>query len=84
MGSKYKIDIYYEELIGSLIVSQYKQSSYHPHQTCPRSPRGPPQAPHDPRAPGESTPEDAPPRAASLQPEPDSPLAARLSRAAQS
>jgi hypothetical protein len=37
-------------------------------------------APQAPRVPGESTPEDAPPGAASLLPEPDSPLAARLSR----
>jgi hypothetical protein len=61
-----------------LIVSQYGQSSHHPHQTCPQSPRGPPWAPQAPR---ESTLEDAPPGAASSLPESDSPLAARLSRA---
>jgi hypothetical protein len=64
-----------------LIVSQYGQSSRRPHRTCPRSPQSPPQAP---RALGESTPEGAPPSAASLLPEPDSPLAVRPSHAAQS
>jgi hypothetical protein len=67
-----------------LIVSQYGQSSRRPHQTCSRSPQGPPRGPQAPRAPGESTLAGAPPRAASLQPEPNSPLAARLSRAARS
>jgi hypothetical protein len=80
MSSKYKTDEDYEELAKSSIVSQYGQSSHRPHRTCPQSPRGPPRAP---QALGESTPVGAPPRAASLQPEPDLPLAAHLSRAAR-
>jgi hypothetical protein len=67
-----------------LIVSQYGHSSRRPHRTCPRSPRGPPRAPLAPRALGELTPEGALPGAASLQPEPDSPLATHLSRVAWS
>jgi hypothetical protein len=43
-----------------------------------------PKSPPNPRAPGESTLIGAPPRAASLQPESDSPLVARPSHAAQS
>jgi hypothetical protein len=64
-----------------LIVSQYGQSIRRPHRTCPRPPRGPPQAPW---ALEESTLEDDPLDAASPLPEHDSPLSARLSRAAQS
>jgi hypothetical protein len=68
----------YEELAGSLIVSQQGQFSHPPHQICHRSPQGPP------RAPNGSTPAGAPPRATSLWPEPDSPPTARLSCAARS
>jgi hypothetical protein len=67
-----------------LIVSQHGQSSCPPHQTCPRSPRGPPQAHWAPQAPGESTPVGALPHSVTLQSEPDSPRAAHLSRAARS
>jgi hypothetical protein len=84
MSSKQKTDEYYEELAGSLIVSQHGQFSHRPNRTCPRSPQGPPRAPQAPRALGGSTLVGAPPRAASLQPKPDSPLAARPSRAARS
>jgi hypothetical protein len=77
MSSKQKIDGDYEEHAGFLIVSQYGQSSHRPYRACPRSPRAP-------WALGESTPEGALPGATSLLPEPDSPLAARPSHAAQS
>jgi hypothetical protein len=63
----------YKELIASLIVSQHGQSSCPPHRTCPRTPR----------ALGGSATAGASPRAINLRPEPDSPLAARLSRAAR-
>jgi hypothetical protein len=49
----------------------------------PQPTRGPPQAPRAPQAPEESAPVGARPRPATLQSEPDSPQAARLSRAAQ-
>jgi hypothetical protein len=63
-----------------LIVSQPGQPSRRPHQTYPRPPRDTPWAPQVPEG---STPTDASSHVASLQCEPDSSLAAHLSRAAQ-